>query len=220
MIIASAVLAALPALADAPATLSFSHAGSTVTMPMPSKYCLPQGDRQNEFANSLKADDTRSFIYLVLMPCGEATGAYPDSFFVIKAPNSGQYMMTPFSRAALIAKLSAFFAARPDLVAAMNAQAGARASEKASRDAGTKVEMSQSAGPLGNDQDCLYVGGSLTIKANGETLPLVVAECATAVNDHLISVFQYRANADLSALPAMLAEVRRVAMTMKGAADK
>jgi hypothetical protein len=204
---ALAITLAAPASAE---TGSFVIGGTTISFPIPAGYCRPTGEAVEAFKR-LAAADTLNTTLIDLMPCANK-GAVTADHIAVKTPTSA--VNTNFPRAKLLTELKPDFN-KPEFLAEA-ARNTAKLTDNLSAQAGSKVDIAGNFGPRGVDNDCAYLGGTLTFStANGmKTPPQGAAACMSSVGEKFVSVNFYAVDPSNASVQRLTARARAMMLSM------
>lgn len=184
----SASWIASTASANEPA--NFTIGDVTFAATVPEGYCIPKGE-DKAFSAEVAAHDTASFTSLTLIRCdlaGEDRG-YDIDFLVIKTPVRLIYATK--SREELLGSLSAQMG-KPDWE--INREMDAvpdQIADTLSLNFATAVSVEGTVRPRGVDSICAYLGGKLTVTADGAGGSGLMGSCATSVGGKIMTIHSY-----------------------------
>jgi hypothetical protein len=218
LVVALALAAALPtapnaaASAGSPASVERFTIGTTsIAVPLPAGYCVPDGDTAAATAMA-NAADTMNDTPLSLVSCRPGVGPL-DDYYLFKTPK--QASAVELSRPVLLAGLGPAFKAL-DMGQVMD-----KVKSSLKDGFGDSVTIGEgSMAPAGQDGVCGYLLGSFTVQAGGRQMRLVVALCVTAINRKVININHYEPASAGRSQAQMLADVRAIADRMIAANEK
>lgn len=210
--LAAALVALTPAAAVRAAPASFRSGGVEFQMPIPAGYCLPKGS-QIDIVQLLAAGDDRNVTHLTLLPCVEKKGIDRD-YIVLKTPKEA--LLVPLDRAKFLEELGAVFESqefRSELASGNILQESGKA---AGAVVGTPIDLTGDIRPLGKDERCGYMGGTLKVASAVANYTLAVGMCMTVVAGRLLTINWYGPDTGSRGVAELLQKSRRLAGEISG----
>lgn len=192
---------------------TFRINGVELVMPIPPGYCLP-ADKFIDIAQLLAASDDRNVTHLTMLACpkGEIAEDFED-YVVIKTPKEA--LLMDMERQAFLDAISNEFK-KSDFDALLLGQKGIKAAESSFKKLlGDKVELSGSLKPLGRDDVCAYLGGTVEFKAEPEAYSLSIAMCMTVVGRRIFTINLYGPDTSDAGVATLLVRVKALAGTIR-----
>jgi len=206
---ATACLAATGAGAQTkPGWTSFTVGGANFEMPIPAGFCLPNG-KTADAARLLATGDKDNVTSVTLLSC---TGDGFDTYILIKTPVS--LSNTDFTREETLKSLGAAFET-PLFKDRLPSAVIDKSAQGLSEAFGQKVDLAGEVKPLGKDQACAYLGGTMDVKMPQITYRVSVGTCLTAVGRRFIAVNAYGPDKGSAGVAALVATARRVMETIR-----
>lgn len=212
---AMAVAAAAPT-AGARESFTLEIGGKQLTAPVPEGYCIPKG-KDKEAAEMFARGDTQNFTPVTLIRCDRQNhpqGFGPD-YFLIK---------TPRETVGAVIERAEFLKLMEAEMGKAEWQSGERtdallenASKEVSSAVGTNVAISGALRPRGVDKSCAYLGGTLNVATENQTLPVLAGACLTSVAGKLLSVNAYGEAKPPADAAGQMRRARDLAMQLKPA---
>ena len=210
MFAAALLLVGATAAGAAGPTASFRFGGVEFEAPIPDGYCLPQG-ADIDAAQLLAAADRENVTHLTLYRCGANEGARND-YILVKTPR--QALFASLEREQLLAGMAQAFesaefestlAAVPDRVAG-----------DVSSVVGREVDLTGRIQPLGRDDTCAYMGGTLRVTSAELSYPISVGICMTVVSGRLVGVNYYGPDRGSAGVRDLLERAKLFVQSMSG----
>jgi hypothetical protein len=198
--------------AAAQSSADFRSAGAAFNVPLPAGYCLPKG-AQIDAARVVAAGDTRNVTHLTLMPCDLSAGALP-GYILLKTPNeslSATYNLKAFLDSAGAAFESPEFKA---LVASGKINEESEASM--SQALGTRVDLDGVIRPLGKDERCAYLGGTVRVRSGAADNRVSVGICMTVVAGRLLTINWFGPDKGSAGVAELLVKSKGLAGRIQG----
>lgn len=165
--------------------IKFQVAERQLSWSLPDGYCLPEGDLAG-VAQIVASADTTNVTNLTLYRCNSLT---PDNQILIKTPRSA--LMAQVSRAELLESVGKEFESSEFAEALSSGKVDGAAAEGLKSVFGDDLQATTTIKPLGRDEVCAYMGGSVRIEsANGASSELV-GVCITSVNSKVVLIYRY-----------------------------
>ena len=207
---AALLLVGTTAAGAAGPTASFRFGGVEFEAPIPEGYCLPQG-ADIDVAQLIAAGDRDNVTHLTLYRCGPHEGVRTD-YILLKTPR--QALFANLEREQLLAAMAQVFES-PEFestVAAMPDRVAGDLSTVVGRD----VDLAGRVRPLGRDDTCAYMGGTLQVSVAQVTYPISLGLCMTVVSGRLVSVNYYGPDRGEAGVRDLLARAKLFAQAMTG----
>ena len=186
-------------------------AGSvTLRVPYPDGYCLPNGDRAEEFAK-LAAGDRRNVTLLTLVDCKPHSAS--NRYLIVKEPVSSLDM--PVDRAEMIKEVSATFT-QPDVAAELKLIPQTVATDKSAA-TGVQINVVSTFSPRGHDDVCVYLGGPIATTKLGKTHDQAGGTCLTVVGARVIALNAYDDTNNPQAFKSLLPQMKLWALQIRPA---
>lgn len=208
----AAATATMSTAALAADPVSFTLGDVAITGSSPEGYCTPTGSAKRA-ADLLAKGDLENLTATMLVRCEQRDSAkdMKYDYYLIKSPRAA---FEPMSRARFIALMVKELALpqHQDGTAVLgNAEDGLSAAM------GTKVDLSGSVKPRGNDNVCIYMGGEVTVTSAVATYPIAVGGCGTMVGGKMLFVYSYDDPAKPNGVAVQLRRARALADTLAAA---
>lgn len=208
---AALLCAAFPASA-AERSASFRSGGVEFQLPLPAGFCLPEG-KAIEAAQLLAAGDNENVTHLTLVPC-EVKDDLERDYILLKTPVPA--IMASFDRAEFLKEIEAA-SATPEVNALFSSPEIARQSgEDLGKVLGTRVDLSGTLRPVGNDDTCWYLGGTIAVASAVANYSISVGICVTVVGQRLLSINWYGPDKGSPGVAELLVKAKRLALQMTG----
>ena len=212
LLVAALVLAACPASAAEPKA-TFRSGGVDFELAVPAGYCLPKGP-QIEVAELVAAGDKQNVTHLMLVPCAPKTGI-ADDYILLKTPV--QAILATLDRQQFLKEAGAAFDS-PEMNALLSSGKVAQESgQSVSEVLGTRVDLSGNLRPIGKDDVCAYLGGTMAVASNAASYRISVGMCMTVVAGRLITINWYGPDKGSTGVAELLVKAKRLAGEMSGA---
>jgi hypothetical protein len=208
----AAALALAPPAAAQPAPASFRFGGVEFQMPIPAGYCLPTGS-QIEFERFLAAGDERNATHLSLSPCASEKALDMD-FIVLKTPNAALWV--PLERAQFLEELGAVFDSEEFKSQMASGEMLDETGKAATKMFGTRVDVAGGIRPLGKDERCGYMGGTLKVASPEGNASLAVGTCMTVVSGRMLVISWYGPDTGSRGIAELLLKSKRLAGEISG----
>ena len=212
----AAVLLAAPAAhgqaAPTAAEPHFRMGGIEITAPLPQGYCLPAGN-QIDAAQLVAAGDTLNVTHLTFFVCG--TKEMADDYILLKTPT--QVLAATVTLPELLDGLGAAFA-NPTFRKSLESGDFTKDSAKSvSRALGSEIGLAGQILPIGKDDRCAYMGGTIAVQGYGMAYSLSIGMCLTVVAGKVISINWYGPDKGKEGIAALLLKTRAYAERLRGA---
>ncbi|MDQ8757289.1 hypothetical protein RCO27_13745 [Sphingosinicella sp. LHD-64] len=186
---------------------SFRMPGIEFELPIPAGYCLPQG-AQADAAQLLAAADSLNVTHLTLVRCEESPEAATD-YNLIKTPR--QALLTTIERRAFLDSVGEAFATTELTQLMESGSLNSQSEEGISQVIGRQIDISGSIRPLGRDQVCAYVGGTVQMQSNEVSYDISMGACMTIVSSRLLFIYAYGPASGSAGVARLMVRARRLA---------
>ncbi len=183
-----AALAFYPTPSQAMESIYFAVGDVILSAPLPDGYCVPQGDDKS-LADKLASLDRTSFTLATLIRCDQAgkEGGYGDDFIVIKTPRRKLWITT--TRDQILQSLANQMG-KPDSETAEEMDSALKeAASDVSDIASKKVHVEGEVRPRGVDGICAYLGGTVSVSAEGISGTSLMGSCTTGVGGKIVTIY-------------------------------
>ena len=197
---------------DTAAPVTFRVGGVEFSMPMPAGYCLPQGT-QIDVAQLIAAADTNSVTHLTLVRCGKAFSTAANDYTLIKTPKTA--LIATIERPELLASLGAEFDKPETLKMLQSDEFDQEISKQAGEVIPGKPQFTGDLKPLGRDDVCAYMGGTVKVEQGSFSYLQSVGTCITSVGKRVIVVNRYGVRADDAGVASLVREAKAEALSIK-----
>ena len=210
MFAAALLLVGTTAAGAAGPTASFRFGGVAFEAPIPDGYCLPQG-RDIDAAQLIAAADRENVTHLTLYRCGPNEGVRND-YILLKTPR--QALFANLEREQLLSAMAQVFESQEfeSTVAAMPD----RVEGDLSTVVGREIDLTGRIQPLGRDDTCAYLGGTMQVNSALLSYPISVGICMTVVSGRLVSVNYYGSDRGEAGVRDLLERAKLFAQGMSG----
>lgn len=206
----AAALIALPAAADDAAPATFRVGGVVFSVPRPPGYCLPQG-KQIDVAQLVAAADTNSTTDLGLFPCNGEVIAGAGDYTLIKTPNT--MLIATVTRQQLFDTLGAAFD-NPKFAELMNKTVEKNVADDLNKVIPLAAKVGNALKPLGRDETCAYIGGTITFDATNMHYVQALGGCITVVGGRALMISRYGKKTGASDILQLLRESKALALSI------
>ena len=173
-----------------PAQTQFRMAGVNFIVPLPDGYCLPTG-KDIDVSQAMAAADSENVTHAMLVRCDNDELM---DYYILKTPK--QVMMAQVSMADFLSAMGEAFA-NPAMKKLIH---GDEIEKVVERDLnavlGTKVDFVGEIKPLGQDDQCAYLGGIGDFSNIPKPYKIAIGACMTVVSNKVITVYSYGPRTD------------------------
>ena len=205
------VTGSAPAAAAAPAA-EFRSGGLEFQVPMPEGYCLPAGS-DVDIAQLVAAGDSANVTHLTLVPCSKKQGL-ADDYIILKTPKA--VLLVTFDRPQFLEELGAAFGS-PELSSAL---ASGKLLEQSGKEMGevigVPVDLTGEIKPLGKDDVCAYLGGTINVSSAAASYRIAVGMCMTVVAGRVLTINWYGPDRGSAGVASLLLKSKRLAGQITG----
>jgi hypothetical protein len=209
------VLVGSPAAAAAE-TAQFSIGGVAITSPVPAGYCLPQGP-QVQAVNTVAAGDARNVTHLALLACAPPGGQVA-SYILLKTPNEAVNATLDLNR--FLADAGAAFESPAFKEMLDSGKLHDESEQSMGKAMGARIDLSGDVRPLGKDERCAYLGGTMHVKSGTSDYKVSIGMCMTVVAGRLLTINWYGPDKGSAGVRELLVKARGLAAGIKGAAAR
>jgi hypothetical protein len=203
----SALLAAVP---EEPVTIGFMVGTASFELPTPSTYCVPVG-KEAAVAQLMAAGDNLNVTMVTLFSC-KTEGPREKDYTLIKTPKN--LLMATVSLSDLLANVGAEFD-KPEFKKFLKDDVGIQSSAALGETIGANVKVSSGLQPLGKDDVCAYLGGTISITVGSKSYDQPVAACITVVEGRVLTTYRYGPDASVAGVAALAKQARALALTIR-----
>jgi hypothetical protein len=207
---AAALATAIPSAAAEAAPAAFRSGGVEFQVPPPAGYCLPRGD-QIDVAQLLAAGDPLNVTHLTLLPCAEKSAGSHD-YIVLKTPKEA--LLVRLELAPFLKEIGAAFDSQEFKAGIASGTYLQESGKSMSAVMGTQIDLTGDVRPLGKDDRCAYIGGTLKVAAKLANYTLAVGMCMTVVAGRLITINWYGPDTGSRGVAELLMKSKRLAAEM------
>ena len=196
---------------------TFRFSGTSFSLPIPDGYCLPTG-MGVDVAQILAAGDNDNVTHLMLNRCGpRSQEAIDDDYILIKTPKRA--LLASVDRKSLLDAVGVEFD-KPDFAAALAREDFTDGVEKSLEETlGSKIDIGGALKPLGKDDICAYLGGTLEITTSKLAYKISVAGCITSVANRIVTLYWYGPDKGAPGIASLITRVRALAAKVEGHTD-
>lgn len=187
-------------------TVSFRFGGMEFETHIPDGYCLPRG-RDIDVAQLRAAADDQNVTHLTLYRCQEA-GVRRD-YILIKTPNAALPLRLP--RQSFLAGVGEAFDSGPLRSDLASGEMVRQVEDRVSSVIGREVDLTGSIRPLGRDDVCAYLGGTMQVSSSTLTYSVSLGTCITVVSNRVITINWYGPDNGSAGIADLLRHSRRLA---------
>jgi hypothetical protein len=198
--------------APSPATASFRIGGVAYRLEIPPGYCMPQG-RDLEVSRAIDAADDRNVAHLTLVACGKAGVESSDDYFVVMTPKSA--LFATVERDAFLNGLGAAFDDPKFTAFITSRELYDEVGRKGGAALGASLNLTGDIRPLGKDQMCAYMGGTMQARMETGSYEMAMGACMTAVGGRALGVCFYGRDTSSAAVTALLMRSKHVAEAIR-----
>ena len=212
-VLAILVLLGSPAAAQEKVA-EYRSGGVNFKVPVPPGYCLPK-ESQFDALRAAAAGDNRNVTHLALLACNIAADGSIPEYILFKTPN--EVVNATLELGQFLAEAGAAFEspALAELLASGKLTEESEAS--ISKALGSKVDLSGGVRPLGKDERCAYMGGTMQVQRAAIAYKFSVGTCMTVVAGRLMTINWYGPDKGAAGVAALLAASKRLAVSIRGA---
>ncbi|HEY1607518.1 MAG TPA: hypothetical protein VGF77_18170 [Allosphingosinicella sp.] len=209
---AATALAAAASAAGAAPFASFRVGGVSFRTAIPSGYCVPEGVKA-DVAQLLAAADDVNVTDLTLFRCAGQSGASDDDYILVKTPKT--VLVTNAPRRELLDSVGEAFN-KPDAAATIFSQKTYDESGKGvGQVLGRDVNLTGDMHPVGKDNMCAYLGGTLKMKVASTFHEISVGACITSVGNRVLTVYIYGPDKSSAGIAALLRRSKQFAQAIE-----
>lgn len=198
--------------AESPSMVRFNIGTVALELPLPSTYCLPEGNSRAT-AQVLAAGDTMNVTMVTLFSCKRENGENKD-YSVIKTPRN--LLLTHVDLVDLQKNVGAEFD-KPKFKTFLAETVGPNLSGSVSEAMGARIKLSSNLEPLGKDDVCAYLGGIINVETPTDKFEQPVAGCITVVQNRVVTVYRYGPDATTAGVATLAKQARAIALTIQPA---
>jgi hypothetical protein len=197
---------------------TFRFSGTSFSLPIPDGYCLPTG-RDVDVAQLLAAGDNENVTHLMLNWCEpRSREAIDDDYILIKTPKHA--LLAFVDRKSFMEAVGVEFD-KPDFAAALAREDFTDGAEKSLEETlGSKIDIGGALRPLGKDDVCAYLGGTLEIATPKLAYKISVAGCITSVANRVVTLYWYGPDKGAPGIASLITRVRTLATKVEGHPDE
>lgn len=182
-----------------PPQVQFLIGSQLLAMPIPAGFCLPSGAAE-EMATQKAGIDARNYTVATFVSC---TADNPFALYILVKTPIRAWKLT-FSKTEVIQGMAHEMEVNREKIMAD----GDRIAEDAyKKQSGREVKIPDKWGPAGHDDDCVYLGGSISYPPDPNVF--MAAACSTVVGQKMVAIdiFDARTGADWHGLKDRLKPV-------------
>ena len=196
------------------ADVTFTVHDVTLKATIPAGYCIPVNN-DKLIADALATGDKDNVTLATLIRCDHAgrTEGPGNDYMLIKAPVSALSASMP--RAEFLAALAGEFGKAEWQSGESKKQVTDHAAKGLSDAFNTPVDIQGDIAPRGTDDECAYLGGTLTVNGGGVSYPIILGGCITSAANKVVGVYTYDEPGKGGGVAGKMRTARNVAMSIR-----
>ena len=215
-VIALCLFTPTASLADVPPPATFQVGGVNFAMQLPSGYCLPTGQHA-ALAQLLAATDPTNVTDVALFRCGAPVITDADDYTIIKTPV--RVLTETVTRQQVLESVGAEFD-KPEFAVLLKSGAiDKQVADNFNKAVPADAKFDGALRPLGRDDTCAYIGGTVAVEGKGLRYTQAVGGCITSIGGRVVLIFRYGIKTGTEDVLQLLRESKALVATIK-AADK
>jgi hypothetical protein len=212
-VLAAAFVMGSPANAQAPAVgavATFRVGGIDFKLPLPDGYCLPT-DKYIDIAQAVAAMDNENVTDLTAYRC-DGQGMSVDYPLLIKTPKS--VLLNEVGRKELLSQMGAEFD-KPEFANILaSGEIDQSSSDSVSAVLGESVAVKSEIKPIGKDETCAYLAGTVALGDKDGSSPIALTACITAVHKRVLLVYAFGPFSGPKSILALAPKAKALALTL------
>jgi len=186
--------------------------GIQFELPVPDGYCQPSG-LGADTAQIMAAGDTVNVTHLTLVRCGASEDAFSD-YYLIKTPS--RVLLAVMDRETFLDSMGEVFASTEVAQLLESGSIIDQSEEAMSQVIGRQIDLAGAIQPLGRDDVCAYLGGTMQVQMEELAYSISVAACLTTVSSRILAIYSYGPDSGAASIAGLMLRSKRVAMSIVG----